>query len=86
MFRGVFLRGTGIHNDYVGLFGVAGQILRGDDQGFPFDKSMRAAASNWNAVDMASLELLPVIEAFEEKLAGVLTEGITEEALEAGIR
>ena len=47
---------------------------------------MRAAASNWNAVDMASLELLPVIEAFEEKLAGVLTEGITEEALEAGVR
>lgn len=77
----------------------------------------------WNAVDTASRELLPVIEAFEEKhtgsvkvtkadiykstgiasrlgisgapavafikdgkLAGVLTEGITEEALEAGIR
>lgn len=77
----------------------------------------------WNAVDTASRELLPVIEAFEEKhtgsvkvtkadiykstgiasrlgisgapavafikdgkLAGVLTEGITEEALEAGVR
>lgn len=77
----------------------------------------------WNAVDTASRELLPVIEAFEEKhtgsvkvtkadiykstgiasrlgisgapavafikdgkLAGVLTEGITEEALEAGIK
>ena len=77
----------------------------------------------WNAVETASRELLPVIEAFEEKhagsvkvtkadiykstgiasrlgisgapavafikggkLAGVLTEGITEEALEAGIR
>lgn len=77
----------------------------------------------WNAVETASRELLPVIEAFEEKhagsvkvtkadiykstgiasrlgisgapavafikdgkLAGVLTEGITEEALEAGIK
>lgn len=86
------------------------------------DASMPGVVYIWNAVDTVSRELLPVIEAFEEKhagkvkvtkvdiyksagianrlgieagpavafikdgkLAGVLSEGITEQALEAGI-